>query len=124
MDWCIKDRKKVLCEDGNIGHLWLTPGGIIYRNGYSCRRSYTDKNKNVTYLISNNIFKSSLGKPIFGSIIKLDDTITFRTVNTDPSTVYRTFVENLEIPLKGKLLGHRFCGLLTKDYKDTYDGTV
>lgn len=111
--------KKVLLDDGSIDSAWSTPSGIIYRNGYSCKRLYRDENKSITYLIYNNISRSSLGKPLFESVIKLDDKVTFRTFNLNPSTVYRKVVENLELSLKGKLVGQRFFGLMTKDYGET-----
>ena len=116
--------KKVMMNDTDIDPAWTTPSGIIYCDGFSCRRTYNDEEKNVKYEIINNINKSTLGKPLFESIITSSSDIKSRFISSNPSTVYRKVVEKLNIALKGKLVGNRFFGMLSKDFKvamESYD---
>ena len=112
--------KKVYVKDSSsdIDPAWLTPSGIFYRNGYSCNRSYYDESKNLTYDITNSIFKSTSEKPMFKSIVTVNGEIKFDYINSNPTNVYRKVVEALNIPLKGKLVGQRFFGMMTAEYKE------
>ena len=93
---------------------WKTSTGFVYRNGYTCQRIYVIDN--VEYLVTSRIFKSNLGKPLFESVF-VKSGKNERVVSSNPTTVYRKIVEQLGLSIEGKLVGKRYFGFETKDYK-------
>ena len=98
---------------------WRTPGGLVYRDGYCCKRSF--KIGNITYELRNRIYKSERGNPMFESVYEDKDGKPVRLISTNPTTVYRKVLEKFKVRIKGKLNGQRFFGLNTKDYEFALD---
>lgn len=105
-------------KDLNIVDLWRTPNGLVYRDGYCCKRSM--KVGDITYELRNRIFKSERGNPMFETVYE-DKDGPVRLMSKNPTTVYRSVLQKLKVQIKGKLNGQRFFGLSTKDYESALD---
>jgi len=83
--WCgIENLGKIVVDDdGVVKSEWKTTSGLVYRDGYSCKRLF--EINNISYHITNHIYKSHLGQPIFEcNFIKDGEPV--RILSSNPTT--------------------------------------
>eukprot|EP00111_Clytia_hemisphaerica_P011123 TCONS_00032553-protein len=107
----------ILDENQDHHPFWVKSKVILY-NGYQCQRLISNADDKKFY-ITNQVYKSSCGKPLFCTKIYTDSDRKnlLSTFNCQTTYVcYKKALKSMSINIKGRLNGDRFFGFTLKDY--------